>query len=186
MDKKELQQIVNPVYTTAKGTVMLLAGMGAISLIPYIGMDDMGAKQEVPKEIQKCFMIAQRARYEMHNRAALSSGSSIIVDLPSGYAPRGFRVTSAGKKYYGFDLPAVIDTMKVAAEKTMTPEQGALADYCAVDATNYESMRKALNDVQGEICIVTEGLLGYFSEPELVSFCQAIRKLLQEFGGGDQ
>ena len=134
MDKQELQKIVNPVYTTAKGTVMLLAGMGdkdAISLIPYIGTDEKGVKQEVPKEIQKCFMIAQRARYEMHNRAALASGSENIVDLPSGYAPRGFRVSSEGKHYYGFDLPVVSDTMKAATEKTMTDEQLALRQ-CAV------------------------------------------------------
>lgn len=186
MDKQELQKIVNPVYTTAKGTVMLLAGMGdkdAISLIPYIGTDEKGVKQEVPKEIQKCFMIAQRARYEMHNRAALASGSENIVDLPSGYAPRGFRVSSEGKHYYGFDLPVVSDTMKAATEKTMTDEQLALTKYCAVDATNYESMRKALDGVQGEICIVTEGMLGYFNEPEIVSFCRAIHRLLEEFGG---
>ena len=120
MDKKELQQIVNPIYTTAKGTVMLLAGMGdkeAIALIPYIGMDEKSVNQKVPEEIQKCFMIAQRARFESHNRAALESGSPNIVDLPSGYAPRGFRVSSAGKKYFGFDLPVVSDTMKIAAEK---------------------------------------------------------------------
>lgn len=187
MEKQELQQIVNPVYTTAKGTLMLLAGMGdkdAISLIPYVGVDEKGVKQDdVPENIQKCFLIAQRARYEMHNTAALSGSVANIIDLPSGYAPRGFRISSAGKRYYGLDLPVVIDTMKQAAEKTMTADQRALASYHAVDATNYESVRKALGDVHGEIRIVTEGLLGYFSEPELVSFCQSIRKLLYEFGG---
>lgn len=53
MDKQELQKIVNPVYTTAKGTVMLLAGMGdkdAISLIPYIGTDEKGVKRRYRKK----------------------------------------------------------------------------------------------------------------------------------------
>ena len=135
MDKRELQQIVNPIYTTAKGTVLLLAGMGdkdAISLIPHIGADEKGVQQDnVPEEVQKCFMIAQRARYEIHNTAAQKAGATNIIDLPSGYAPRGFRITSTGKRYFGFDLPIVIDTMKTAAEKTMTSTQSELSSYCS-------------------------------------------------------
>lgn len=41
----------------------------------------------------------------------------------------------------------------------------------------------ALGSAKGELCIVTEGLLGYFNEPELVSHCQAIHRLLSEYGG---
>ena len=44
-------------------------------------------------------------------------------------------------------------------------------------------MKDALGSVKGELCIVTEGLLGYFNEPELVSLCQAIHRLLSEYGG---
>lgn len=186
MNQKELQQIVNPIYSTAKGTVLLLAGMGdkdAISLIPHVGALEEGVKREVPEDVQKAFMIAQRARYEIHNTAALRSDSNNIIDIPSGYAPRGFRIASEGKKYFGFDLPIVIDTMNKAVDATMTDEQKALSKYSAVDATNYESMKKALKDVDGEVCILTEGMLGYFSEHELVSFCQSVHKLLSEYGG---
>lgn len=187
MEMKELQQIVNPIYTTAKGTVLMLAGAGdkdAIALLPYLDMGEIQKGSDtVPAEIQRCYMIGQKARYELYNKASLESGKPNIVDLPSGYSPRGFRMADAGKKYYGFDLPIVIDTMKPAAEKTMTEEQRALAEYHAVDATNYESMKAALGNAKGELCIVTEGLLGYFSESELISLCQAIHRLLSEYGG---
>ena len=92
-------------------------------------------------------------------------------------------MADAGKKYYGFDLPIVIETMKPATEKTMTEDQRALAEYHAVDATNYNSMKAALGNAKGELCIVTEGLLGYFSESELISLCQAVHRLLSEYGG---
>lgn len=39
MEMKELQQVVNPIYTTAKGTVLMLAGArdkDAIALLPYL------------------------------------------------------------------------------------------------------------------------------------------------------
>ena len=188
MDMKELQKTVNPIYTTAKGTVLTLARAGdrdAIALLPYIGADELtkGSINPPPEEILRCYAIGQQARYEIHNQAALQSSAPNIVDLPSGYSPRGFRVASAGRRYLGFDLPIVIDTMRQAAQKTMTREQLALASYHAVDATNYESMKAALEGVRGELCIVTEGLLGYFSESELVSMCQAIHRLLSEYGG---
>ena len=57
---------------------------------------------------------------------ATRRGEAVVVDLPSGYSPRGFRVSDAGKRYYGFDLPSVIDVMKPACEKTMTEEQKKL------------------------------------------------------------
>ena len=188
MDNKELQKTVNPVYLTAKATLGLLKRAGdpdAMALLPLVGLEtDLQEKAKVlPASIGLCYKTAQLARYEIYNTAALRSSAPNIVDLPSGYSPRGFRVSSAGKRYFGFDLPVVIGDMAPAAEKVMTPEQRRLSSYHAVDATNYQSMKEALGSVKGELCIVTEGLLGYFNEPELVSLCQAIHRLLSEYGG---
>lgn len=184
MDTKELQKIVNPIYTTAKGTVMMLTFGGdpdAQKLSAYLDLSvEKSGSQQLPKEITRCYVVAQEARYGIYNEAALRSGKPVVVDIPSGYSPRGFRVINNGQKYFGFDLPVVIDEMKDAAAKV---EQSDDLVYAAVDATNYESLRSALGDVKGELCIVTEGLLGYFSESELVSMCRAVHRLLSEFGG---
>ena len=51
------------------------------------------------------------------------------------------------------------------------------------DATNFYSMRNALQNVQGKICIITDGLLGYFNNNDLKIVCENIHQLLQEFGG---
>ena len=186
MDNKELQKTVNPVYLTAKGTLKLLnlaKDPDAVALVPYIGLEPTPQANNISASIWNCYKVAQQARYEIYNAAALLSSAPNIVDLPSGYSPRGFRVSSAGKRYFGFDLPVVIDDMAPAADKVMTPQQRSLSSYHAVDATNYQSMKEALGDVKGELCIVTEGLLGYFNEPEVMSLCQAINRLLSEYGG---
>ncbi|MBP5771717.1 MAG: hypothetical protein J6W75_10200 [Bacteroidaceae bacterium] len=188
MDNKELQKTVNPVYLTAKGTLSVLCQAkdpDAEALMPLIGLETnlQERAKTIPASISNCYKIAQTARYEINNTAALRSNASNIVDLPSGYSPRGFRVSSAGKRYFGFDLPVVIDDMAPAAQKVMTPEQRSLSSYHAVDATNYQSMKEALGSIKGELCIVTEGLLGYFNELELLSLCEAIHRLLSEFGG---
>ena len=101
MDNKELQQTVNPIYQTAKGTLGLLKKAkdpDAMALLPLIGLDtDMKEQAKlIPESISLCYRTAQLARYEINNTAALRSGAPSIVDLPSGYSPRGFRVSSAG------------------------------------------------------------------------------------------
>ena len=185
MEKKELLMTVNPVFMTAKGCLGLLAGTGikeAAELIPLIDMDSMPKGDTMP-EMSRSYMVSNEARYHIGNRIAIESDCDVIVDLPCGYVPRGLTVSAAGKTFYGFDLPAVIDEIKPAINELASEDQRKLIHYCAVDATNYDSLRKALNGVGGKICIVTDGLLGYLAEPELDSLCENIRKLLSEFGG---
>ena len=187
METRELQAVVNPVYTTAKGTIMMLTAGGdpdARKLAPYLDLSEVQkGGSATPPEIRRCYIVAQEARYGIYNEAALKSRKPVIVDLPCGYSPRGFYTTDAGKTYFGFDLPIVIDEMKEASKKCMSEQQWAASTFAAVDATNYESLRNALGEIKGELCIVTEGLLGYLSESELISMCQAVHKLLAEFGG---
>lgn len=189
MNTKELQSIVNPVYTTAKGlTDLLIAGRDpdALKFAPYLNTSDIPRdkiKEKPPEEMVKCFMIGQMTRYELFNTIALGCGKQTIVDLPCGYSPRCFRIADNGQKYYGLDLPVVIDDMNNITSKLLTDKQKESVKYIPVDATNYDSMRNALKDVKGEICIITEGLLPYLSDNELSTTFKAFHKLLSEFGG---
>ena len=156
MDNKELQKTVNPIYLTAKATLSLLNKVkdpDAVALMQYIGLETylQERAKTIPPSFSNCYKIAQHARYEINNTASLRSSAPNIVDLPSGYSPRGFRVSSAGKRYFGFDLPVVIDDMAPAAHKVMSPQQRSLSSYHAVDATNYQSMKEALGSGQGRV-----------------------------------
>ena len=133
--------------------------------------------------MRNSFRIGQMARSDIFNNVALNCGKQTIIDLPCGYSTRCFKVANNGQKYIGMDLPIVIDQINYMTSKVITEKQKPLISFNAVDATNYESMRQVLNDVKGEICIITEGLLFYLNDSELISMCRAIRKLLSEFGG---
>lgn len=183
--------IVNPIYSTGKGTASMLAVRGdkdAVELMKQINTEENrqgqgSSSSAMPETLANSFCIGQQARYEIYNALAARFGKTNIVDLPCGYTPRGMSVTSQGKRYFGLDLPIVINEMAGAARKVMTPRQADLAVYQGVDATNYESLRHALNNADGEICIITEGLIPYFNDPELISMCSAVHRLLSEFGG---
>ena len=189
MNTKELQALVNPSFTIAKGLLNLLISGGdpnAKKLAPYLNLAELSksSKQHnVSPEMMHSFLIGQMVKFEMYNTIALNSGKQTIIDLPCGYVTRCFNVADNGQKYYGLDLPIVIDEMKDLTSKIITEKQKDLISFNAVDATNYHSMREALKDVKEEVCIITEGLLVYLSDSELINMCQAIHKLLSEFGG---
>ena len=80
------------------------------------------------------------------------------------------------------DLPAVIDAVASAVQKIIGNSE--LISYHAVDATNYTSMQKVLNNaVSDEIIITTEGMLMYLTQSELEEVFHNICRLLIEFGG---
>ena len=185
MDRKELFLAVNPVFATAKGCLGLLKHTGikeAAQLAEEIDTTVQGASN-TPPEIGRAYMVSNEARYHIGNILAEESGCDVIIDLPCGYVPRGLVIADMKKKFYGFDLPAVIEEVEPAIRKIATKEQQGYLNFRAVDATNYESLNSAISDVKGKICILTDGLLGYFNEPELNSVCENIRKLLSEHGG---
>ena len=191
MDPKELQQIVNPSYTTGKGCLAMLMSTGdpdAAELAKSIDFSELQQGDPMPdseirREIVRSYVVGQDARYNVWNRIAEQSDCDVIIDLPCGYLPHGLAAARMGKTYYGFDLPVVINDIAPAIDKLSTEEQKDKIHYCSVDATNFESMKKALCDVKGRICIITDGMLALFNRSELDQVCRAVHRLLSDFGG---
>ncbi len=185
MDHKELFYAVNPVFATAKGCLALLSHTGIKEAADLANTIDttVRSSSDTPPEIGRAYMVSNEARYHIGNIMAAESGCNVIVDLPCGYVPRGLAVSGKGMTFYGFDLPAVIEELEPAIRSIASDEQNRLMHFAAVDATNYESLKSALSEVKGKLCILTDGLLGYFNKPELDSVCDNIRRLLAEYGG---
>ena len=121
-------------------------------------------------------------RYRTMARLAEESGHT-LVDLPCGYTPRAVEFAKKGRPYCGLDLPAVIQEASEKIAALIPPEQRELARFRAVDATNYASLKKALEDIDGPVCITTEGLLMYFTDSEAGALCDNIRRILEKKGG---
>ena len=120
-------------------------------------------------------------RYATMMVMAEQSGCRTVVDLPCGYTPRAIQVAKKGMCYLGCDLPLVIEELCPAIEPLIdTPNAVSFVD---VDATDYESLKKAFEGIEGPVCINTEGLLMYFSERQTLKFCENISRLLKRYGG---
>lgn len=185
MERKELLFEVNPVFATAKGCLGLLMSTdvkGAKELGSRIDLTVKGANN-TPSEILRAYTVSNEARFYIGNIMAEESGCDTIVDLPCGYVPRGLVISEEGKQFYGLDLPAVVEELEPAIREIATSEQNDKMHFASVDATNLDSLRNALKGVDGKICILMDGLLGYFNNSELDSVLNNIRELLKEHGG---
>ena len=186
MEIKKLHQQVNPAYNSAKGILGHLSAAGipeAVRLASKIDFSDVKSGDAAPLEITRCYQIGLETRYGIFTDVAMKSGKSVIVDLPCGYSPRGLFFADTGKIYYGLDLPIVAAEMQMAMSELMNNEHRTNIFYRGVDASNYFSIIQALSEAKDELCIITEGLLGYLNDIELECFCTGIHRLLSEFGG---
>ena len=184
MNYNEILKKVNPIYFSAKGCLGLLAETGDSDIVNFyesIDKEQLTAFDDNP--IIKGRIISLEVRYHVWNEIAKETDCQTIVDLPCGYLPHSLTAARLNKNYYGFDLPIVTDEISRVAEKFLNQSEKYLVQYHGVDATNYFSMRDALKDVHGQICIITDGLLGHFNCDDLKIFCENIHRLLMEFGG---
>ena len=184
MNYDEILKKVNPIYFSAKGCLRLLEAAGDSDIVNFYNDIDKEQLTELDNEpITKSRVISLEARYHMWNVIAKETNCQNIVDLPCGYMPHSLITARLNKNYYGFDLPIVVDELSGIADKYLNDGEKSLVQYHGVDATNYSSMRDALKNVDGNICIITDGLLGYFDRADLKVVCENIHRLLREFGG---
>ena len=191
---QELREVVNPVFNTAKACLEFDANNGdpdsrlLLNTLGFESMMEQNAKQTVPPEmlavarrLTPVFSSYVESRFHCVNRLLSSRPDRTIIDLPCGYTARGIKMSHMGRNYYGFDLPAVIDTIAPAVAKISDGDEAI--HYAAVDATNYETMEAPLSGTAASLLITTEGLLMYLTQPELEEVFSNVHRLLQKHGG---
>ncbi len=187
-NEKELRERTNPVFNTAKATVMNICLSGdedARLLANKLGIDTDSVMHGSEQEAM--FGLANRAvietRYRTMNALISALGMGTVLDIPCGYTPRALNEVFRDTHYIGCDLPAVIDEVGPALDAMLAERGVKNKEFRGADATNYASLRGALDTVEGELCVTTEGLVMYLSDSELSELCANVRSLLKEFGG---
>ena len=189
MDQNILER-VNPVFNTAKMTVFQLASAGdndAAAVAEKLNLSfeetQNSASSNASPDQMKTSMVVVETRWRTCAAIAERTGCQTIVDMPCGYTPRAKAFSQKGIAYYGLDLPAAIAEAEPAILSLIDEDKRSLVHFCGVDATNGESLKAALKDAKGPLCITTEGLLMYFTDSEVDALCDNIRAILKEHGG---
>lgn len=175
----------NPVFMTAKTAICLMAKAGmdyAAEILHALGLNVNKPLQSMndPDVILGNAVVVE-AKYNTMCRLIEKSGYHICVDLPCGYTPKALQLSEKGIRFIGLDLPIVAQEIKpIMLALAKHPEK---ISFCEVDATNFDSLRLALKDVDEPMCITTEGMLMYFDENEINAVVSNICAILKIHGG---
>lgn len=192
--RMELMQEVNPVFLTARASLCVLEQVNdedAVKLNSKLkctmpeapGLDKLSPqKQAMFKKLAVAILSMFEARYKATNDYFFKEGEGSFFDLACGLVPRSLLFARKGQKYIGADLPAVMASLRYAAEGCLEAGKENVS-FAEVDATNYDTLEKAAAATDGELFISTEGLFPYLTEDEVKEVCANIRRLLCEHGG---
>lgn len=181
----QAQERTNPVFMTAKTAICLMAKAelpGAEAIVSALGLENSEPLREMSDEetILGNALVVE-AKYRTMCRLIEDTGFKTCVDLPCGYTPKAIQMTGCGLRFVGLDLPIVVE--EVAPVMRSLGEHAGRMSFCGVDATNYASLEKGLQEAEGPLCITTEGMMMYFTEDEVENVIANIGKLLTKYGG---
>ena len=190
MDKNLLER-VNPIYKVEQEYLKHLVSVDVanakqlyenLGFAQLVGEPDKATFANGNDNMEKAVRIADEARYLMTNNMIRGYEFKNVIEIPCGYTPRGILMAGEGYKYVGLDLPVVIDEM-AGAVRPICNSYAHRASYEAMDATNFGSLNHALENVNGQLTVVSEIMLSYLTDPEVISVCDNIYKLLSNRGG---
>jgi len=183
---QQLLERINPVFNTAKMTLFQLASTGdknAIEISDRLGLTKEGTQDSTTQDELLLNSIILETRYRTMGALAEKESFATKVDLPCGYTPRAIEFAGKGLKFVGLDLPAAIREAAPVITSLIDEKDRELVTFKGIDATNYDSLKEAFDEIDGEVCITTEGLLMYFTDSEAGELCNNIRRILIEHGG---
>jgi hypothetical protein len=141
-------------------------------------------------ETQTLMSVLFQSRYHAMN-AAISGhehDAKQIIEFASGISPRGYQWArmSPGTIYVESDLPQLmIHKAKLVRNAYLADGTRARGVHhcCAADVLDKESMFAAIEnlDTGSPFTLATEGLLLYFSEPEMEQFFKNIQSVLRKY-----
>ena len=185
---KELYERANPVSKTAITTLAQRAAAGyekAAEILKRLDVDMEYYKNSAvtDERIRNVGILIHELRHVAMNRTIEETGIDNIFDLPCGYSQRVFEMLELGKTYVGGDLPAVINSFVPVVNEMLTDEEKKKVAFKVTDVTSYESLEKAVEHIDGPVCIPMEGLTVYLNKEEKTRLFSNMKRLLAKKGG---
>lgn len=184
-NERNSQAQANPVFMTAKTAICLMAAADitdASAIVRCLGLENHNPLQNMtdPDVVLGNALVVE-TKYRTMCSLIKDSGCPICVDLPCGYTPKALHLSKAGMRFIGLDLPIVVQEIAPII-RSLTAGSDEIS-FHGIDATNYESIRTALQSVTGPLCITTEGMMMYFDAHEADTVVSNIRAMLERHGG---
>ena len=133
--------------------------------------------------LEKLNSIYQELNYASTVEYVQKNNYKNIIDIGGGYTPRAIVFAKEGRKYIGGELMAVA----VSATEIVTPLAGKKfaknISYDEVLVEDREAMLRNADNLNGEICIIENGLMIYLTEDRVNKMFEIIKDILKQHGG---
>ena len=106
-----------------------------------------------------------------------------ILDIGGGYTPRALVFAREGRKYFGGELMAVAVSADEVMKKILTPAEKKFVAYDEVLAEDRDAYFAAVKDMDGQVCIMDQGLMIYLNQDRLADMYENVRDVLKAKGG---
>lgn len=168
--------------------------------LQWLATTGMPEAQKILNEIGKANIFGKRnlvdyARLEMVNsiyqemtylatvQYVQQNNYKNIFDLGGGYSPRAIVFSREGRKYFNGELMAVAVTADRIMKKIIEPQYHKNFVYDEVLVEDKDAYLRAIQNFDGKVCFVEQGLMIYLNEDRLISMCENIRDVLKKNGG---
>jgi hypothetical protein len=152
--ERNSQAQANPVFMTAKTAICLMAAADisdASAIVRYLGLENHDPLQNMtdPDVVLGNALVVE-TKYRTMCSLIKDSGCHVCVDLPCGYTPKALHLSKAGMRFIGLDLPIVVQEIEPII-RSLTTSSDEIT-FHGIDATNYESIHTALQNLTGPLC----------------------------------
>jgi len=140
---------------------------------------------EVAAELQRPETAPQfEARYKLVDRLLGKTSIRQVLELASGFSPRGMNMVQGDITYVEVDLPGVMGNKRAIAEKL----QPATSNTLHLENGNVLELKDLEHTIQHfdpnkSLAIINEGLMRYLNLEEKAILAKNVHTLLSKFGG---
>lgn len=145
-------------------------------------------REKLDKLIDPQFSPVIEARYKLANRLLRKSGVRQVLELASGFSPRGLDLTKdPSMEYVEVDLPGVMKEKHIIIDALMVDsdiQPHANLHLEEGDAFSSDDLMRASAIFKKEnVAVINEGFLTYYDLEKKARAAKNIRELLGYFGG---
>ena len=174
------------VSATAMGPVI---GRAQVANIPFAN-EILSYLQERSQPPSEEFLTGARehapffeARFKAVSRLLVEHRATQVLELASGFSPRGFDPTFQGLTYVEVDLPGMIEQKREMAIAILGAIPAHLKFCCASVLKRDELMQGLTHLPKEPVAVTSEGLLRYLTFDEKAQLAANVRHILGIYGG---
>ena len=133
--------------------------------------------------LEKVNGIFQELAYESTLNYFNEKNYTNMFDIGGGYTPRAMLVAQAGKKYVGAELTAVAISASSVMQKILDANSYKNILYENVPVADKRAMLDTADTLNGQICIVENGLMMYLPPENVDAMYTFSHEILKKHGG---